>query len=293
MPKKNEFLDNKTYMFSYYPGDSILHRLNPLSKVTFLLFLTILIFFIRSLIFFSIVSFIIILIALISGISLRNLARKLRFIVIVMIISVVLNIFFNAIPQAQEQVLFYLFGLNFLPIRRLAVYFAMKAFFIVITLFTSSIIYTNTTAMKDFAYSMMNLNIPYKFSFDFMVGIRYLPLIEKEAKTIALAQKSRGFGREKVNSVRKAYNFIMERLISTLVSILRKGHITSISMENRCFGIYKTRTNLTTVPFKKKDYIFIIVCFLVFFFCILYIYRLIPFPHFPSLYNLFQMIFPK
>ncbi|TXT65253.1 MAG: putative Energy-coupling factor transporter transmembrane protein EcfT [Promethearchaeota archaeon] len=291
MPKKNEFLDNKTYTFTYYPGDSLLHKLNPLSKLVFLLLLTILIFFIRSLILFAVITLSIILIALASGISLRNLAKKLRFIIIVMIFSVFLNIFFNAIPQEQEQVLFYLFGVQFLPIRRLAVYYAMKAFLIVITLFTSSIIYTNTTLMKDFAYSLMSLNIPYKFSFDFMVGIRYLPLIEKEAKTIALAQKARGFGREKVNSIKKAYNFVMERLISTLVSILRKGHITSISMENRCFGIYKTRTNLTKVPFKKKDYGFIIFCILLFSFISLYIFRIIPLPTFPSLYNIFKNLF--
>ncbi len=292
MPKKNEFLDNKTYTFSYYPGDSLLHKLNPLSKLVFLLFLTILIFFIRSLIFFSLLALSIIIIALTSGISLRNLAKKLRFIVIVMIFSVFLNIFFNAIPQEQEQVLFYLFGLDFLPIRRLAVYYAIKAFLIVITLFTSSIIYTNTTLMKDFAYSLMSLNMPYKFSFDFMVGIRYLPLIEKEAKTIALAQKARGFGREKVNTIKKAYNFIMERLISTLVSILRKGHITSISMENRCFGIHKNRTNLTKVPFKKKDIIFIFFCVIIFTFIFLYNFRVIPLPSFPSLYNIFIFFFP-
>jgi len=291
MSDKNEFLDSKAYTFAYYPGDSLLHKLNPLSKIVFLLFLTILIFFIRSLIFFSLITLSIIIIGLLSGISLKNLLKKLRYIVVVMMVSVLLNIFFNAIPQAQEQVLFYLFGLEFLPIRRLAVYYAMKAFFIVITLFTSSIIYTNTTSMKDFAYSLMSLHLPYKFCFDFMVGLRYLPLIEKEAKTIALAQKARGFGREKVNSVKKAYNFIVERLISTLVSILRKGHITSISMENRCFGIYKSRTNLTKVPFERRDYLFIIVCGILFVFILLYVLGLIPLPSFPSLYKIYLSMF--
>ncbi|MBD3195618.1 MAG: hypothetical protein GF317_11210 [Candidatus Lokiarchaeota archaeon] len=278
-------------MFAYYPGDSILHKLNPISKIIFLFFITILIFFIRSLILFSIITVSTIIIALISGISLRDLIRKLRFIVLVMIISVLLNIFFNAIPQGQQQVIFYLFGLEFLPIRRLAVYFALKAFLIVITLFTSSIIYTNTTSMKDFAYSLMRLKIPYKYCFDFMVGIRYIPLIEKEAKTIAMAQRARGFGKEKANSIRKAYNLVFERLISTLVSILRKGHVTSISMENRCFGIYKKRTNLIEIKFKKKDVAFIAISFIIFVGILLYLFGILPLPHFPSLYNLFTSLF--
>ncbi len=290
MSNKNEFLDNKKYTFAYYPGDSFFHKLNPISKLIFVILLTILIFFIRSLILLSIISFSIISFALISGISLKDLIHKIRFIMIVMLFSVILNIFFNSIPKGQEQVLFYLFGLDFLPIRRLAVYFATKAFLIVITLFTSSIIYTNTTTMKDFAYSLMKLKIPYKFCFNFMVGIRYIPLIEREAKVIAMAQKARGFGREKVNSIRKAYNFIFERLISTLISILRKGHITSISMENRCFGIYKNRTNLIEVKFKNKDFIFIALSLILFIFIMMYTLNFISLPNFPSLYNIIKSI---
>ncbi|MFW9989085.1 MAG: energy-coupling factor transporter transmembrane component T family protein [Candidatus Odinarchaeota archaeon] len=291
MKKRNEYLDNKAYIFVYYPGDSFMHKLNPMSKFLFLLLLTIIIFFIKSLIFLSIIALSIILVALISGISLRDLLRKLKFIVIVLIFSIVLNIFFNAIPQQQEQVLFYILGLKFLPIRRLAVYYAMKAFFIIITLFSSSIIYTNTTNMKDFVYSLMSLKVPYKYSFNLMVGMRYLPLIEKEAKTIALAQKARGFGREKVGSIKKAYNFIFERLVSTLIIILRKAHITSISMENRCFGIHKKRTNLNEIHFKIIDIVFIFSSLCIFSFILTYLLGVLPLPQFPSLYKMFLELF--
>jgi energy-coupling factor transporter transmembrane protein EcfT len=145
--------------------------------------------------------------------------------------------------------------------------------------------------MKDFAYSLMRLKIPYKYCFDFMVGIRYIPLIEREAKTIAMAQKARGFGRERANSIKKAYNLVFERLISTLVSVLRKTHITSISMENSCFGIYKKRTNLTQIKFKSRDIMFIIVICALFTFTFLYIFQVLSIPQFPSLYLIFKAIF--
>ena len=268
-----------------------MHELNPISKLIFLIFLTISTFLIRSLIFLSIFLFSELLIALLSKISLRILARKLRFVVFVLIFSVILNIFFNAIPVENQQVLFYLFGLSFLPIRRLALYYAIKAFLIVLTLYTSAIIYTYTTSMKDFVYSLMRLKIPYKYCYAFMVGIRFIPSIQQEARTIALAQKARGFGLEKANSVKKAYNLIFERLISTLVSILRKGNTTSISMENRCFGLYKDRTNLTWIKFKKFDCIFISSCFFLFIILIFYVFQLLPIPQFPSLYNLYINFF--
>ena len=179
----------------------------------------------------------------------------------------------------------------FLPIRRLAVYYALKASMIVLILYTSTIIYANTTSPKDFLYSLIRLKIPYRYCFSLMVGIRYIPLIEQEAKTIALAQRARGFGLEKANSVKKAYKLIFERLVATLISILRKGHITSITMENRCFGIDKTRTNLKIIKFKLIDGLFITFCILTFCFFILYLLQILPIPPLPSLYHLFLTIF--
>ena len=231
------------------------------------------------------------ILALLSGISMRRLIRKVRFIVLLLIFSVILNIFFNAIPNEQEFILFYLFNLNFLPIRRLAVYYSLKAFFIVLTLYSSTIIFTNTTSNKDFVYSLIKLNIPYKYCFSFMVGMRYIPFIEQEAKTIALAQKARGFGLEKAKNIRKVYQLIFERLLSTLVSILRKGHTTSISMENRCFGIYKKRTNLVNMKFKLLDILFITCIFIVFIGFVLCILNILPLPQIPSLYSIFISIF--
>lgn len=287
MKNKNRVLDYKKYTFAYFLGTSFLHKLNPISKILFIVIITILTFLIRSLIFQFVILLIIIILALISGISLKNLIRKTRFILIVLFISVLLNIFFNAIPNEQDAVLFYLFNLSFLPIRRLAVYYAFRALFIVLTLYTSTIIYTNTTSAKDFVYSLMRLKIPYKYCFSFMVGIRYIPSIEQEAKTIALAQRARGFGLEKANSIKKAYRLIFERLISTLVSILRKGHTTSISMENRCFGIYKKRTNLIKIKFKLRDIVFICFCICLCVIVILYLLNFLPLPQFPSLYRIY------
>ncbi|MBY9004701.1 MAG: energy-coupling factor transporter transmembrane protein EcfT [Candidatus Lokiarchaeota archaeon] len=284
--QKNDNLDFKKFTFAFFPGTSLMHKLNPISKLIFLILLTIISFTIESLILISCITIFSFLLALVSKISVMNLIRKLRFITLLLIISVILNIFFNAVPSKKEEILFYLFNLNFLPIRRIATYLALKAFFIVLTLFTSAIIFTNTTSMKDFVYSLIRLKIPYKFCFSFMIGVQYIPTIEAEVKTIALAQKARGFGLEKVNSLKRAYNLIFERLVTTLVAILRKGHTTSISMENRCFGLYKKRTNRIVVKFKLRDFVFIIISFLIFTLLLLYQLNLLPLPPIPSLYQI-------
>ncbi len=291
MPNKNKTLDHKKYLFAYVPGNSLIHKLNPISKIIFLVLLTIITFMVKSLILLTIIFIAILGLVLVSKISFKNLFRKLKFIIILLCFSVILNIFFNAIPSGNETVIFYLFNLSFLPIRRLAVYYALKASLIILILFTSTIIYSNTTSPKDFLYSLIRLKVPYRYCFSLMVGIRYIPLIEQEAKTIALAQRARGFGLEKANSVKKAYKLIFERLVATLISILRKGHITSISMENRCFGIHKKRTNLKIIKFRLIDGVFIFFCIFAFSFFILYLLQSLPIPPLPSLYHLFLIIF--
>lgn len=287
MPSRNKLLDNRQYLFAYISNNSFIHKLNPISKLIFLLFLTIETFIIGSIILQSALFLLVIILLLLSKIKPKFIFKKLRFMVIILLISVVLNIFFNALPNEDEIVLFYLFNVPFLPIRRLAVYFALRAFFILLTLYTSAILFTNTTSPKDFVYSMMRMRIPYKFCFAFMVGLRFIPSIEEEAKTIALAQQARGFNIEKVKTLRKAYAFISERMIGTLVSILRKGQTVSLSMENRCFGVFKNRTNLIKVKFKFSDLVFMVLIILGFIFIILYIFNFLPIPRIPSLYSIF------
>jgi energy-coupling factor transport system permease protein len=287
LPSKNKILDHNQYLFAYISNDSFMHRLNPISKLLFILFLTIETFIIGSIILQSTLSLLIIILLLLSKIKPNFIFKKLRFMLIILLISVVLNIFFNAIPSKNEIVLFYLFNVSFLPIRKLAVYFALRAFFIILSLYTSAILFTNTTAPKDFVYSLIRMRIPYKFCFAFMVGIRFIPSIEEEAKTIALAQQARGFSIDKVKTFRKAYAFIFERMISTLVSILRKAQTISLSMENRCFGVYKKRVNLIKIRFRFLDIIFIALSISFFIFTVLYVFNFLPIPQIPSLYSIF------
>jgi energy-coupling factor transport system permease protein len=291
MSNKNKLLDNKQFIFAYITGTSLMHKLNPIAKLVFLGLLTIFTFLIQSLIILMVLSMFIIIIMLLSHFSFKMLLRKVKILIFILIISLILNLFFNAIPNKEEIILFYLFNLKFLPIRKLALYFGLRAFFILFTLYTSAILFTNTTSTKDFVYSLIRLKIPYKFCFAFMVGVKYIPTIEQEAKTIALAQQARGFSMNRVKSFRKAYAFISERLIGTLVSILRKGHTTSLSMENRCFGIDKKRTNLIVIRFHARDFIFICFCLSLFILGILYLLGVLPIPLPPSLYSIYLNLF--
>ena len=89
---KNKQLDRKRYMFAYVPGNSIFHKLNPISKLIFLILLTTIVLVVNSILFLAIIFLIVFSLAILSGIKLKLLFRKLRYIFMILIVSVLLNI---------------------------------------------------------------------------------------------------------------------------------------------------------------------------------------------------------
>ena len=86
MPSKNRILDNRTYLFAYISNHSFFHGLTPITKLLFLLFLTIETFIISSIILQSILSLSVIIMLLIAKIKPKFILKKLRFMVVVLLI---------------------------------------------------------------------------------------------------------------------------------------------------------------------------------------------------------------
>ena len=228
----------------------------------------------------------VLILALLNGISFSEFLRKIRWIIVIVIVFVVLNIFFNAIPVGEEEVLFYIWY-PYLAIRRMAVYFAIKVGIWILTLSTSGIIFLMTTPPKDLVYGLRKLKLPYSIAFSIMVAFRYIPLIQDSTNAVIMAQKARGLEVANAKTLRRVLELITDRLSTSLILTMRNAHYTAISMELRAFGRYKDRTDLYHLPFSKKDTLFTIFLIGLAIFLTLYRFNLLPFlPQVPSIYHL-------
>ncbi len=224
--------------------------------------------------------------AKVSGIGFTEILRKLRWIIILVIVTILLNIFFNAIPGGEEQILFYIWY-PYIPVRRLAVYFALKVGIWVLTLSTCGFIFLNTTQPKELVYGLRKLRLPYKLAFSIMVGLRYIPLIQESTNAVIIAQKARGLERANVKSFRRALELIKDRLTTSLILTIRNARYTAISMELRGFGRYKDRTDVYKLELMRKDILFIAFFTFITIFLTLYQFNVLPFiPQVPSIYHL-------
>ncbi len=265
--------------------------LNPMSKIVSLVGLTLILLLEKSLILLATVYIIVLVTCWLVARESGGLFKHLKWIVLLIIIYVPLNTIFDATVRTGDEILFFLFPPNF-PIRRIAVYYSVRMGILMMTLFTSSIAFTRTTTIKDFLYSLMQAGLSYRIAFAFMVGLRYMPIIQDEARTIEIAQKVRGLGMQKRIRFKNVLKMIVHRISTLLISVLRKTRITAMAMDVRAFGASKTRTNMYHVAWRRTDTIWLITCCIIVSVFILHIAGLIP-VDVPSILELVSSLFTR
>jgi len=121
-------------------------------------------------------------------------------------------------------------------------------------------IFTETTPPGEIAAGLCALGINYRTAFIITTAFNLIPLFREEALVIMDAQKLRGmrsFDRGSVFSGIKAYCGLA---VPLMLGAMRKTQSSSVSMDSRAFGVYKTRTWIDIPKIKKSDYFFISSC---------------------------------
>lgn len=104
-----------------------------------------------------------------------------------------------------------------------------------------SYIFILTTDPSKLAYALMKIGIPYRFGFMLVTALRLAPILEEEGRTIYQAQLVRGIRYDRAGP-RKILLLAQQFLTPLLVSSLRRADRLFFSMEGRGFGRYDQRT---------------------------------------------------
>ncbi|MDR1836153.1 MAG: energy-coupling factor transporter transmembrane protein EcfT [Treponema sp.] len=131
-------------------------------------------------------------------------------------------------------------------------------------------VFTETTSPYRFAAGLYTLGFNYRTSFIITTAFNLIPLFTEEACVIMDAQKLRGmrsFEKGHFFAKLKAYPGIVLPLV---LGAMRKAQMSSLVMDSRAFGVYKTRTWLDKPEMKTHDFFFIVIC-VVFFLLMLFL----------------------
>ncbi len=246
----------------FIPGNSLLHRMDPRVKIVLLCAIIATIFCTFNFYALGLVTAFIIVAILLSGVPLRMYLKSLKVIIIIVVITSLLNIFYSSGTPVFE---FWIFKITLDGIYR-AIYVTVRI--IALILISSSL--TFTTSPTDLTDAIERLMSPLKIfhvkvheiAMMMTIALRFIPTLLDETDKIMSAQKARGADMESGNLIQKVKSLIPV-LIPLFVSAFRRAYELAVAMECRCYQGGEGRTRMKSLHMKKLDYLSIFLMALV------------------------------
>ncbi|MDH7555472.1 MAG: energy-coupling factor transporter transmembrane component T family protein [Candidatus Methanosuratincola sp.] len=227
--------------FEYRRGSTILHRIDPRSKLVYLILFTSL-----TVYFTNPVALLIIFLSFLPMVYVGKVSARWRQSLRGSLFFIVFIFIFNFAPAAY-------YSGNLLDAAVSAIAMSLR-FLNLISVFS---IFFLTTSPEDLTQSMVQLKIPYDYALTFNMAMRFVPTLSREAQYIMDAQRSRGLEMEKGNFVSRIRNYIPV-LIPLIISSFRRAELVADAMESRAFGASKKRTSLYVLKMGHNDLLFVL-----------------------------------
>jgi energy-coupling factor transport system permease protein len=250
------FLDNIN-IGQYIPANSVIHRLDPRTKLGMVLGVMILTVATTDLkIYLWIVLFLLFL-ASISRIPIFFFLRNFKSFFWLLLLTFILHILF-APKEKADFINLGLVRINQVGILNGVVYSIRLAIFIFSATFlslTTQAVEMTDAVFKSFA-PLKRIKFPVtELSLITMISLRFIPLLLEEAITLKKAQASRGatFDGGLIRRTKKS----LPLLVPLFVSSFRKADELALALDARGFRSGQKRTSFQRLTFKPLDYLFL------------------------------------
>ena len=238
----------------YFPGDTPAHKLDPRTKILLVILYIVALFQARSLLTYAIMTVTFVLCARISKVGAKALLKGLKPVVIIVLFTGFLNLFFT-----PGEVIF---QLGFLRLTDAGVYHALRMVVRIMLLITGTFLLTYTTspiALTDALERMLNplkkVHVPvHELAMVMSIALRFIPTLIEETDKIMSAQKARGADFESGNLLQTA-KALVPVLVPLFVSSFRRADELAVAMECRCYHGGEGRTRLHVLHFAGRDYL--------------------------------------
>jgi len=109
---------------------------------------------------------------------------------------------------------------------------------------------TQTAPPHKITRGLCALGVNYRAAFIITSALNFIPVFNAETQVIMDAQRLRGMRKFGIKSY-------INLLIPLMLGAMQKAQISSVAMDSRAFGVYKTITWLEQPKMKKQDFLFI------------------------------------
>ena len=236
----------------YFPGDTVIHRLDPRTKLLMVIVYIVALFLCKWFVSYGVALAFLATVIILSKIRLKALFKGLKPLLIIIIFTAVLNIFYTDGTVLVEFWIFHitregLINAFFLVLRIMLL--VMGTFLMTYT--TSPIALTD--GLESLLSPLKKLRFPvHELAMMMSIALRFIPTLIEETDKIISAQKARGADFETGNIFRRA-KALIPILVPLFVSAFRRADELATAMECRCYHGGKGRTKLKQLRYRRRD----------------------------------------
>ena len=239
----------------YFPGDTVVHRLDPRTKLILVIVFIAALFLAVDWIGYAVMFAVTALCVRVSTIKLKSLLKGLKPLIFIILLTGILNLFYTK----EGTVLFdwWIFTVTTGGIKRA---FLMVVRIMLLICGTLLLTYTTSPiALTDGLEMLLNplkkIKVPvHEMSMMMSMALRFIPTLIEETDKIMSAQKARGadFSTGKLTERAKA---LLPLLVPLFVSSFRRADELAVAMESRCYHGGEGRTRMKTLRLARRDWL--------------------------------------
>ncbi len=237
----------------FYPGDSLVHRLDPRVKLVLMVVYIAMVFLVEGFLGYLFLAAFLAVSAFLSRIRIKFLLRSIRPVLFIVVFTFVLNILFTRgdHPILEWGVLHITWeGVRF------AVFMSLRLVFLLagtslLTLTTSPIALTD--ALERLLKPLNALHFPvHEMAMMMTIALRFIPTLLEETDKIMKAQTARGADFDTGNLLQRA-KAMVPLLVPLFVGAFRRADELAMAMEARCYHGGRHRTRMKVLRVSRAD----------------------------------------
>ena len=238
----------------YFPGNSVIHRLDPRAKLIVLVVYIVALFLAVNWVSYALMTLFLLACIRISTIPAKSFIRGMKPLMLILVFTGVLNLFFTT--EGEVLVDFWIITITSGGLQR-AVFMVVR----ILLLICGTFLLTYTTSpisLTDGLESLMNplkkIKVPvHELSMMMCIALRFIPTLIEETDKIMSAQKARGADFESGTLMEKA-KALIPILVPLFISAFRRADELATAMECRCYQGGEGRTKMKLLRYTLWDF---------------------------------------
>lgn len=236
----------------YVKGDSILHRLDPRTKIFGMLAIMVALFFVNNWIGLVYAAVVVFAVLFASQVPLKFYIRGVKPLRWILLFTAAIQIFLTPGEIIWQWGILHITAegvrlANFMCVRLVLLVMTTS----VLTLTTTPIVLTD--AVENLLSPFKRIGVPaHELAMMMTIALRFIPLLADETEKIMAAQKARGAAFDEGGLMDRA-RALLPILVPLFLSAINRASELAMAMEARCYHGGEGRTRLHELHYENRD----------------------------------------